>query len=74
MQLEPKRMSHGFDDASAFNTGSEKSFVIRDADEAFYANNKARCVEAIIRLYDLLDDALVLSRRNRCPPRRVSRS
>lgn len=51
-------------DPSDFNLCSEKDLLIREADEAFYADDKTSCVNMIDRLYDLLDETFVNSRRS----------
>ncbi len=60
-------MPFRFDNMSAFNLGSEKDLLVREADEAFHANDKASCVDVIDRLYDLLDDTLVGFRQDSRP-------
>ena len=57
-----------FEDVSNFNIGNQKDFLIREADEAFNAEDKASCVNAIDQLYDLLDDTWGSLRRGRRPP------
>lgn len=50
------------------NTGSsdlstEKDRLSREADEALSKGDDARCIDAINRLYDLLDDTWTIRRR-----------
>ena len=60
-------MLFGFKDASASNLGSEKDLLIREADEAFHADDKTSCLNMINRLYALHDDSLAGPRRGRRP-------
>lgn len=53
-----------FDDIRGFDASSEKDLLIREADEAFHANDRAGCVETINRLYNLLDETLAGPRRS----------
>ena len=61
-------MPFRFDNTGAFNSGSEKDFLVQEADKAFHANDKASCVDVIDRLYDLLDDTLVSLRQGSSRP------
>ena len=49
-------MLDGFGRAIDLMFKSEKARLVREADDAFYANDKATCIEAIEQLYDLFDD------------------
>ena len=60
-------MPFRFNNTGAFNLGSEKDLLVREADEAFHANDKASCVDVIDRLYDLLDDTLAGVRQSNRP-------
>lgn len=51
------------DDDSGVHLASERDLLIREADEAFDANDKASCVDTIDRLYVLLDETLVSPRQ-----------
>ena len=57
----------GFKDTSDFDLGSEKDRLIREADEAFHADDKTSCVNMIDRLYGLFDETFVSPRRGRRP-------
>lgn len=35
--------------------GDKKCRLLRDADAAFYGNDKTRCLDAVTRLYELFD-------------------
>ena len=56
-------MLFGFEDASGYNTHNKKDLLIREAEEAFSAADKASCIDAINKLYDMLDETLGSHRR-----------
>lgn len=46
----------GFGVARETTINNTEARLLRDADEAFHANDKARCVDAISRLYNFFDE------------------
>ncbi len=66
-------MLFGFKDATDVNRGSEKESLLREADEAFHADDKTSCVDTIDRLYELLDEMFVNPGRGRRPFSTLSR-
>ena len=64
-------MLFGFEDARDDSIGSKKDLLIRDADNAFDANDKLSCVDAIDQLYELLDSTFVNLRCSSPPLRRA---
>lgn len=45
-------------DIGGFSFAGEKDLLTREADEAFHADDRLTCIEAIDRLYELLDQVL----------------
>ncbi len=61
LRMQPRRRKFkmildGCEGAMGLLFRNEKACLIQEADEAFYVNDKARCVDAIERLYDLFDN------------------
>lgn len=51
------------DDIRGSEALGEKDLLIREADDAFHADDRTRCVEVINRLYNLMDRNMGHARR-----------
>ena len=61
-------MLNGCGDVMDLDFVLEKARLFQEVDEAYYARDRISCVDAIVRLYELLDDTLVSPRCSRRQP------